>query len=229
MRIVWSFNDIFLLPMTNTTSATNNQGDDTVIVRLADLHRYLIAAYTAGALKPEGGSGIDACAYAEAEKIMRAWDLPDAPAVEQGEKPAKPLIPMPERNKAEWDAYAASCQAPEKDAKAGSIVDTPEFKKLLMATEVASPDRDDGDHMRKRYETCRAALVCHLEKVVQDVASTRVIDPAELIPVAKVGYIPGHYEDGLEADIIDRSLVRDGMTLYALASEQAAAEGARND
>jgi len=34
-------------------------------------------------------------------------------------------------------------------------------------------------------------------------------------PVAKVGYLRGHHEDGLQADILDMGRVFDGMLLYA--------------
>lgn len=42
-------------------------------------------------------------------------------------------------------------------------VDTQKFQDLLRATEVASPDRDDGPHMREHYDGCRAAFVAHLD------------------------------------------------------------------
>lgn len=50
-------------------------------------------------------------------------------------------------------------------------IDTAKFQELLLATEVASPDRDDGPHMRRQYDDRRAALIAYL---VAELAAARV-------------------------------------------------------
>ena len=66
-------------PLAAAMPAEEARDEYSVIVQLPDIHTKLIEAYTAGAMR-SGGDGIDAGAYKCAEKIMRAWDLPDAPA-----------------------------------------------------------------------------------------------------------------------------------------------------
>lgn len=64
----------------------------------------------------------------------------------------------------------------------------------------------------------RAALdepgTVSVAKMVAEVAAELAVQ-LNAAPVAKVGYIPGHYEAGLDVEIIDRSRVHDGMMLYA--------------
>ena len=59
-------------------------------------------------------------------------------------------------------------------------IDTAKFQELLLATEVASPDRDDGPHMRRQYDERRAAFVAHLNA---ELAAARV---AGLLEAAKL-------------------------------------------
>lgn len=58
-----------------------------------------------------------------------------------------------------------------------------------------------------------------------DKAKAALAHPAAAEPVARVGYIPGHYEAGLQAEIINMDLVRDGMMLYAESAAPVVAEG----
>jgi hypothetical protein len=59
-------------------------------------------------------------------------------------------------------------------------VDTQKFQDLLLATEVASPDRDDGPHMRKHYDGCRAAFVAHLDAALAAARRAGMLEAARL-------------------------------------------------
>ena len=59
-------------------------------------------------------------------------------------------------------------------------VDTQKFQDLLLATEVASPDRDDGPHMRKHYTGCRAAFVAHLDAELAAARRAGMLEAARL-------------------------------------------------
>lgn len=80
--------------------------------------------------------------------------------------------------KAARHAQAAAPPAPQP--KVGLTVDSQEFQELLLATEVASPDRDDGPHMRRQYDERRAALVAYVNA---ELAAARV---AGLLEAAKL-------------------------------------------
>jgi hypothetical protein len=59
-------------------------------------------------------------------------------------------------------------------------VDTKKFQELLLATEVASPDRDDGPHMRRQYDDRRAALIAYLGAELAAARVQGLLDAAAL-------------------------------------------------
>jgi len=73
-----------------------------VIARLPDIHTALIQSFRAGVLRNEA-QGIDAGAYAEAKRIMLAWDLPDAAPIAAA--PAAPSLTDEEITELMSDIY----------------------------------------------------------------------------------------------------------------------------
>jgi hypothetical protein len=155
------------------TGTTGAPDEWSVIAQLPDIHTALVQAYRAGALR-NGPNGIDADAYAEAERAIRAWNLPDA----------APASAQPDRGAAQDDngfrkALEEIAAMRGKGDCASDLIDIADSALAgLYATSPASqpvaPEAAQADY-RTYDEACNLAKAIHAQHYRDDSPNWRVL------------------------------------------------------